>query len=63
MAHFTGRADVQFVIGQKGKVSVFVGKGWREAVNFKVEGLDETLMRLLELMRDGVVRVLGFGGR
>jgi len=34
------------------------------AVHFKVEGLQETLMRLLELMSDGVVDVPGFtGGR
>lgn len=44
-------------------MSIFVGKRRREAVNLQIEGLDDGLVRLLELMGDGVVRVLGVGGR
>lgn len=40
-----------------------VGERWGEVVHLKVERLKQSLMRLLELMRDGVVQVLGFRGR
>lgn len=51
------------MIGQKRKMHVFVGKRRGETVHFKVERLKDGLMRLLELMRDGVVQVLGLRGR
>lgn len=44
-------------------MSVEIGMGGGVAVDFKVEGLQESLVRLLEVMRDGVVHVLGVRGR
>lgn len=44
-------------------MGVFVGKRGGEAVDLEIEGLDGVLVRWLELMGEGVVRVLGVGGR